>query len=149
YSLLDNVFMVIDWAAACVIYFFYAAMIGLIFDKKKVPTWAKLALLFWAVSSLTVGIFSREGALSPALVIFFPFAFGIFLTGTAFNMLFSNILTKFIYFKMMLDILFLATFFSWMSLEIKGKSEKIRRVLLYSIFIIFLLGLIGCAKSLS
>jgi hypothetical protein len=159
----DNIYMAIDWFAACVIYFFFGALIGWLVDywiarkeKKKhpFPIWAILTLLLWIVGSVITAILNKQDWINVWLIIFFPMAFGIFFNGYAFAMLTPKAIEQSFYGKLIFDIFYIAFFFWWLYLEYyfnesKKRNLKLRKVLLYTLFAILLLGLYGCVNSLS
>ncbi len=151
-SLYNNAYMAIDWLSATAIYFFLIAIIGRLFDlkkQKKHPMWLYLISALWLISSLSALIFASNEKMNFWLIAFFPFVFGVFFTGFAFLTIFPKLITEIIYFKLILDILFLGVFYSWIYLEYKEKFQKLRSALLYLMFIVFFLGLSGCIRSLA
>lgn len=156
----DNLYMTIDWFAACVPYFFYGALLGFIIDwiiskrnkeKTKFPLWFYLTLVLWIGSTIIIAIFSRSGLLEPALIIFFPLAFGIFFVGSAFVLLMPGFIEKSLYGKIVFDLIYLAIFGAWLYLSLnKAKTLKIlRTILLIVLFFVMLLGFAGCVKTLT
>lgn len=157
---LDNAYMVIEWLAACIPYFFFGAILGFMIDwiitkrrkeKIKVPLWFWLTLILWIGSTIIIGIFSRPGLLEPALIIFFPLAFGIFFVGSAFVLLTPDFIEKSLYGKIIFDLLYLGIFIAWLYLTIyKNKSWRItRKILLIILFFVLYLGFAGCATKLT
>jgi hypothetical protein len=156
-SLGDNLYMAVDWLAACIIYFFLAALIGFAIDRfltrkqKKpvaVPLWFWLTVIVWVGGSLLVAIMA-PGELSPVVLVVFPLAYGIFFPGIAFNMLFPAFVQKTLYGKLVLDILYLGVFGFWIYLETRERSVLARRVLLIVLFAVLLLGVVGCSQALA
>ncbi|MGV8150780.1 MAG: hypothetical protein ACP5NV_03580 [Candidatus Woesearchaeota archaeon] len=155
----DNLYISIDWLAACIPYFFFGAILGFIVDwiiakrqKKKItiPLWAYLTIILWIGSTIIVSIFSKPGLLEPALIIFFPLAFGIFFVGSAFVLLMPDVIEKSLYGKIFFDILYLAIFGVWIYLMIDKKKtwKTARTILLIILFFVMFLGLGGCVKNL-
>lgn len=158
-SFLDNLYMAIDWFAACIPYFFFGALIGFLIDwiiakknKKKieVPLWFWLTIILLIGSTIIISIFSKQGLLEPTLIIFFPLAFGIFFVGSAFVLLMPEIIEKSLYGKIIFDLLYLGVFVAWIYLTMyKEKAFKItKKILLIIILLILFLGFAGCATNL-
>ena len=92
----SNLYMAVDWLAACIIYFFFGAMIGFALDwfmsgksRKKygTPWWLILTVYLWLLSSLVIALVNKNEAINMWLIIFFPLAFGVFYSGFAFTLL--------------------------------------------------------------
>jgi hypothetical protein len=157
---LDNLYMAIDWFAACIPYFFFGAILGFFIDwilskknKKKIefPLWFWLTLILWIGSIAIIGIFSRPGLLGPILIVIFPLAFGIFFVGSAFVLLTPDVIEKSLYGKIIFDLLYLAIFGVWLYLIINKKKtlKMIRTILLIILFFIMFLGFGGCVRTLA
>lgn len=156
----DNLYMTVDWFAACIVYFFLGALLGLIidyfvarhhYDDFKMPLWAWLTIIFWAVGSLFVGLFSKPDLISPALAIFFPWAFGIFFVGFAFVLIIPDFIVKSFFGKLIFDFVFILIFAGWLWLDLTkyNRNELLRKILLIVLFLILTIGFVGCAQFLS
>jgi len=159
----SNLYMAVDWLAACIIYFFFGAMIGFALDwfmsgksRKKygTPWWLILTVYLWLLSSLVIALVNKNEAINMWLIIFFPLAFGVFYSGFAFTLLSPKAFEQSFYGKLVFDILFISIFSAWIYLEsiIKREDKRkkiLRNSLLILIFIIFLLGFYGCASALA
>ncbi|HLP79867.1 MAG TPA: hypothetical protein VK158_04490 [Acidobacteriota bacterium] len=158
-SFIDNAAMAITWLSSCVIYFFLGGLIGILIDvcvaayrkeRIKIPLWTWLILGFWLQGSLLIAITSRSGLLHPALIAFFPWAFGIFYVGAAFVILNPDFITKALYGRIYFDALVIAIFSYWLYLEVSQKKKVfLKRALLIALFFIFVVGFAGCVKVLA
>lgn len=156
-SIGDVLYTSADWLAACIIYFFLGAFFGHLLDwwiarkrAPKHPLWFWLTAALWAIGSIAVGIFAREGLISPTLAIFFPFAFGIFFTGSAFTLIAPWLVQTTLYGKLLLDLIYLTVFGAWLYLsEWTRRSRALVRVLLLVVFAVLFLGIAGCVRFLS
>src|SRR3989338_7297969 len=117
-GLFDSVYISIDWLAACIPYFFLGAILGFIVDsilerKLRMPLWLSLTLAFWIIGSCLAAIFTGSGLLSTALMIFFPFVFGIFFAGSAYVLLVPKSIESSLTGKIVFDILYLGIFLAY------------------------------------
>jgi hypothetical protein len=141
-------YITLDWLAACVVYFFLFAAIGQLFDKERErPVWWWTTIAFYAIACVLAAIIPSAGTLGPALTIFFPFAFGLFFTGSAFALL-SGDLASSLLAKTVFDLLFLTAFGSWIWLTIRERRPTLRHTLLFLLFCTLLLGLSGCLQAM-
>jgi len=129
-----DVFNIIDWFAACVIYFFIGALIGFVIDKfknkkTKYPLWFFLFVGLWIISIITLLIVADKSKISYLGIIFFPIIYGLFFTGMAFTILFPGAIVKTYYGKLIFDILFLAVFGFWLYYEKTNKKMLVRKIL--------------------
>ena len=153
----SNLYMAIDWFAACIIYFFLAALVGFAIDRfltrkqKKpvaVPLWFWLTVGLWVGGSLLVAIIA-PGELSPVLLVVFPLAYGIFFPSFAFSMLFPTFVERTLYGKIVLDFIYLGVFGWWLTLEVRADKRLIlKRTLLGIVFAVLALGAVSCARML-
>jgi hypothetical protein len=171
-SIGTNAYMAVDWFAACIIYFFFGALVGYLLDwrlharnreRTVQPLWLWLTIGLWVLSVVlcftivTLPVFSRVfetstgGAL--AMILFFPIAFGVFFHGIAFLQLFPGLITKYLYTKLVLDVVLLGVFGTWLWLQAREQSSRkriiVRRVLLLLVFFILIFGLLGCVKQIA
>ena len=87
--------------------------------------------------------------------ILFPLSYGIFFPGFAFIALFPGVIHKSIYVKLWLDIIYLIVFGAWIALVFhtfdKPDTYKVhffRRLLLFIIFAVLVVGMISCVRQL-
>jgi hypothetical protein len=159
-SIGENLFVAIDWFAACIVYFFLGALLGLIIDiiiarvkHRKIPnhSWVWLTLAIWIIGSIYIGLNARPDLLHPALIIFFPWAFGVFFTGSAFVILAPKSIEHTFYGKLVFDIIYIAIFAAWFWYEThrEASTTVIRRTLLYILFAVITLGFVSCVNLFS
>lgn len=159
-SIGSNLYMAVDWFAACIPYFFFGAAFGLLADwmfakrrheKLKFPLWFWLSVIFYFGSIIIIAIFSKPGLLSPALIIFFPLAFCIFFNGEAFVLLAPDVIEKSFFGKLVFDLIYFALFSTWLYLNVYKKEsyKNLRLILLIIIFLVLILGFGGCVHFLS
>ena len=149
----SNVEMALDWLCASVIYFFFGAIIGHFVDWKnnkkiKHPLWFYLTISFIILSIVFVAIFANKEKIGFVATIFFPFMYGIFFTSQAFTLILPKEIYIASYAKTIFNIIFLAISGTWLYTEIKRKIT-LSRILLVIMFLIFILGFIGCAIELA
>lgn len=154
YGFLSNIYLTIDWFAACIIYFYIGAMIGHIIDylqnkKIKHPSWFWMIIAFWIISAVTLLIIADRTKISTVGILLFPLAYGIFLTGMTFTIILPDIIVNSHYGKLFFDLAFMAAFGFWVYYEYIDKKKLLRKILLWIIFAVFLLGFIGCATQLT
>jgi hypothetical protein len=145
-----NFLSIIDWIAASIIYFFFGAVIGHIIDsgknkKLKHPLWFYLTIALFFLSIIIVAIISDKSNVSTTLILLFPLAYGIFFSSQTFS-IFVPIASM--YWKLLYNISLTAIFIAWIYLTMH-KKEQIARILLIILFLIFIVGFIGCATALA
>ena len=154
---IDITYLIIDWLAACIIYFFIGGMIGVaidyfvsIYKKRKyvAPLWFWLTLALWVITSVSVALLHNPD-MSTALIIVFPLAFGLFFSGSAFALMFPKVIVQSYYGKLVFDFVFLGLFGSWIYAALKLNNKTIARILVSLIFAILFLGFVGCAINLA
>lgn len=151
----DNLYMAVDWLTACIIYFFLGGLFGFGVDwllsrrrPLSVPLWFWLTIALWAGGALIVAV-TNEKELSTALILFFPWVFGIFFTGFAFVLLTPKWIEQSYAGKLVFDLLYLGVFLWWLYLANNPRARRLRLVLLWILFGILFLGLTGCAHALA
>ncbi len=147
----------LDWLAVGVIYFFLGALFGLAVDwwrgrkkwsVKKFPDWAWLTVVLWLFGTIG-GYLLTSPPYNHVLLLIFPLAYGVFFVGTAFVMLFPDIVIPYAWGKPLLDALFLGVFAGWLAFEWRSKKKTLwwRRALLFLIFFVLIVGVAGCLKQ--
>ena len=154
-----NLTMVFDWFAACVVYFFLGAMLGVIIDlivahfsKKKfaIPIWFWYTLGLWVISVLYIAFVATPQMVDSRLIPIFPLPYGIFYTGGAFFVLAKSLVQLTFWGKSVLDIIYTALFGWWFYLAVYKAEQQLRKqtILVSVLFIVLLIGLFGFAHIL-
>mgnify|MGYP000221112584 CR=1 FL=1 len=154
YDFFSNIYLIIDWFAACIIYFYIGAMIGHIIDyvqNKKIthPPWFWMIIVFWVICTITLIFIADRTKISMIGIFLFPLAYGIFLLGMTFTIIFPDSIVNSYYGKLLFDVIFMTIFGFWLYYEYKDRRKILRKILLLIIFAVFILGFIGCATQLS
>lgn len=125
---------------------FFGALIGHGIDwllrREKHPEWFWYTIGFWALSIIVMIAFHQY-----TLAIVFPFAYGIFFTGSAFVILIGGLITL-TYAKLYFDLIYTAIFVGWLWLTLKEQNKLVRRILLFALFAITTIGMVGCASQI-
>jgi hypothetical protein len=162
----DSVYGIVDWLAACIPYFFYGALGGLVIDaylskKRKiafnVPLWSYYTIAFIIISIGALAIHLSSLAWRDILLYFyFPFHYAIFFPGYAYMALPANPLSATITLKLTLDIIMLSIFSKWIYLRfqsIKGLASRRQQIIekyaLGIIFFVLTVGMFLCANNLN
>jgi len=149
----DAILVSIDWLASSIIYFFFGATLGHLFEivkyrkKETWPVWLILLLTLWAVSSVSLFFFANRELISPALISLFPLAYGIFFPSVAYTMLVPKNLETNVLVKTLFNMALLVAGYLWLALP--QKKQLAKHILLFALFAVLFLGFVGCAVTLS
>lgn len=146
-----NLYVIIDWIAATIPYFFLGALVGYLvdiyknrnkFSLRQVPLWFWLTILMWVACSFVSFIQPSHEQTGWVLGAIFPLAYGIFFVGASYVSTIPSILTRTLTGKVLFDVLLLLVFLAWIVYAKRTKKTSIYYSLTTILFYVLVEGAI-------